>query len=43
MDYAKVNNDGKEIKEKKKGRRIAPKHVPIDYFCKKNKNVEEKK
>ena len=43
MCNAKVNNDGKEIKEKKEGKWIVPKHAPIDYFCMKYKNAEEKK
>ena len=43
MENAKANNDGKSIEEKKEEKLIAPKCVPIDYFCVKFKNAEEKK
>ena len=43
LDNKKVNNYSKEIKENKEKNWIAPKHVPIDYFCIKYRNAEEKK
>ena len=42
-DNAKVNDDGKSIEEKKEENWIALKCAPIDYFCMKCKNAEEKK
>ena len=42
-DKSKVNENGKAIEENKEENWIAPKHAPIEYFCMKHKNAEEKK
>ena len=43
LENKKVDNGGKAIEKKKEENWIVPKHVPIDYFCKKHRNAEEKK
>ena len=43
LDDKQVDNDSKEIEENKEENWIVPKHVPIDYFCSKCRNVEENK
>ena len=43
LDNENVDDDGKAIEEKKEENWIVPKHVPIDHFCMKHRNAEEKK
>ena len=43
LNDKKVDDDSETIEENKEENWIVPKHMPIDYFCTKHRNAEEKK